>query len=181
MPRLHILQGGIDNGDRDWLIRAAKQNLAARTWITPKSARPGDQAVIYVGATFFATGTISGRAARRPDWGRRAYGAGLKSIKLIVPPIGINTIKQTIPDLTWALYPRSVTTPEAKVAAEIRQLIGHKAFESHGEDVASDIELIINDKKIRSQTTRRALIDARLGQGRFRAKLIDRWNGACIL
>ena len=77
MPRLHILQGGIDNGDRDWLIRAAKQNLVTRRWITPKSARAGDQAVIYVAATFFATGTISGKTARRPDWGPRAYGTGL--------------------------------------------------------------------------------------------------------
>lgn len=127
----------------------------------------------------FATGTIAGKTVRRADWGPRAYGAGLKSIKLIDPPIGIDTIKQTIPDLTWANYPRSVTTPAPKVAAKIRQLIGHAAFEWGDENVAADIELIIKDSRIRDKTTRRALIDARLGQGKFRTELIDRWDGAC--
>jgi len=46
MSLFHILQGGIENGDQAWLIKAAKQGLTARRWIAPKSARTGDDAVI---------------------------------------------------------------------------------------------------------------------------------------
>jgi hypothetical protein len=65
MAALHILQGGIENGDRNWLIKAAKRNLTTRRWITPKSARAGDQAVIYVGRALFATARISTDAHQR--------------------------------------------------------------------------------------------------------------------
>jgi hypothetical protein len=50
----------------------------------------------------------------------------------------------------------------------------HPAFESSDENVAADIELIITNGRIRDKTTRRALIDARLGQGKFRNDLINR-------
>lgn len=126
-----------------------------------------------------ATANISTKARRRRDWGPRAYGAGLNTIKLIDPPIGIGAIKKRIPKLAWANYPRSVTTPSPNVAAEIRRLIGRHAFETGSKDSATDIELILKDRRIRTKTTRRALIEARLGQGKFRTDLIKRWCGAC--
>jgi predicted restriction endonuclease len=43
-----------------------------------------------------------------------------------------------------------------------------------------DLEQIQNDKQI-SETTRQALINARLGQGQFRADLERRWNGLCAV
>jgi hypothetical protein len=49
------------------------------------------------------------------------------------------------------------------------------------DDLVRDLEQIQNDKRIKSETTRLALISARLGQGQFRADLERRWNGRCAL
>jgi predicted restriction endonuclease len=49
------------------------------------------------------------------------------------------------------------------------------------DDIARDIEQIQNDTRIKSETTRQALISARLGQGQFRVDLERRWNGRCAL
>jgi hypothetical protein len=48
------------------------------------------------------------------------------------------------------------------------------------DDLVRDLEQIQNDKQI-SETTRQALINARLGQGQFRADLERRWNGLCAV
>src|SRR5262249_54303546 len=72
--------------------------------------------------------------------------------------------------------------PPAKIATEIRRLIGLDAFRSGAEEAtAADIKLILNDRTIKTKTTRRLLIEARLGQGRFRTDLIKRWDGACAV
>jgi hypothetical protein len=105
MPKLHILQGGIENGDRDWLLRAARRKLRARAWIGPKSAQAGDDALIYVGTGFVATARVSTNAVPRRDWKGR-YGVGLDSIRLVEPPIPIEEIRKRVPELTWANYPR---------------------------------------------------------------------------
>src|SRR5262245_49147562 len=39
MRRLHIVQGGLDNGDKKWLERAARNHWNSRTWIAPSSYR----------------------------------------------------------------------------------------------------------------------------------------------
>src|SRR5207237_44628 len=61
----------------------------------------------------------------RDDWPNR-YGAGLSSIKLIRPAISLATIRRRIPGLTWANYPRSITTPSPDIADPIRKLIQHR-------------------------------------------------------
>jgi predicted restriction endonuclease len=44
-----------------------------------------------------------------------------------------------------------------------------------------DISKIRNDQTIRDETTRKALIDARLGMGKFRSDLQRRWKGQCAV
>jgi hypothetical protein len=79
--------------------------------------------VIYVaGYGFFATARIKSLAKPRQDWPNR-YGAGLASIKLIRPAISLATIQRSIPGLTWANYPRSITTPAPEIADQVRKLI----------------------------------------------------------
>jgi hypothetical protein len=96
---LHILQGGVDNGDKVWLERAAKQNLKRSTWIAPKSVKVGGEAVIYVaGLGFFATARIAGAPKPRADWVNR-YGAGLDSVRLITPPVSLGVIIARVPKL----------------------------------------------------------------------------------
>jgi HNH endonuclease len=51
----------------------------------------------------------------------------------------------------------------------------------HDNDEAADIDAILKDPKIKDETTRKVLVEARLGQGRFRSDLIERWSGACAV
>jgi hypothetical protein len=123
MSKLHIVIGGIDNGDKVWLERAASRKLNAPAWVAPKTAAIGDEVVIYVGGYgFFATARINSPPKPRDDWPNR-YGSGLRSIRLIRPAISLATIQRRIPGLTWANYPRSITTPPPEMAALVRKLI----------------------------------------------------------
>jgi len=122
--QLHIVQGGIKNGDKRWLERAAKTGgRSTPTWVAPKAAKIGDAAVVYIGGLgFFATAHIASTPIQRKDWKNR-FGAALDSIRLIEPPISLGAIQRSVPRLKWAAYPRSITTPEIKVAEQITDLI----------------------------------------------------------
>jgi hypothetical protein len=123
MNALHIVQGGIENGDKAWLETAARKRLTSPSWVAPKAAAIGDEVVIYVpGFGFFATARVTSHSKPREDWTNR-YGSALKAIRLIQPPITIATIQRRLPELTWAKYPRSITTPSAVIADRIRALI----------------------------------------------------------
>jgi len=121
---LHIVQGGIDNGDKAWLKKAARYHLqSSPTWVVPKAAAVGDDVVIYVGGYgFFAMARVSSSPRPRRDWPNR-YGASLTEIRLISPAISLATIQRHIRELTWAKYPRSITTPPPGVASRIEELI----------------------------------------------------------
>lgn len=125
MNALHIVQGDVEN-DKRWLERAAKLHLNSRSWVAPRSAVPGDDVVVFVaGYGFFATGQVTSQPKSLSDWKNR-YGAGLTAIRLIKPAISIATIRRAIPALTWANYPRSITTPAPEVAKHIRALITNR-------------------------------------------------------
>ena len=120
---LHIVQGGIQNGDKALLERLARGSQMTRSWVVPKSVNPEDEVVIYIrGYGFFATALAKSQAESRTDWKNR-YGAGLDSISLIEPPVSLAAIRRHIPDLEWAKYPRSITTPPPEIAGRIRALI----------------------------------------------------------
>ena len=124
MRKLHLVQGGIANGDKKWIERAARNGLrSTRNWVVPKTARIGDEVVLYIGGFgFFATGRVYSQPTPRTDWQNR-YGAGVDSIKLIEPPISLGAIRRNLPDLKWAVYPRSIATPTPELADSIKQLI----------------------------------------------------------
>lgn len=123
---MHIVQGGIENGDKKWLEKAAREKLNSRSWIVPRSATVGDDVVIYVsGYGFFATAKINTQTKPRTDWKNR-YGAGLNSIRLIQPAISLANIRRHIPKLTWANYPRSITSPPANIGSQILALISNR-------------------------------------------------------
>ncbi len=123
MQHLHIVQGGIENGDKGRLERASGTRTWMRSWIVPKSVRRGDDVIIHVGKFgLFATAVIASPPIKRSDW-RNRYGAAIEKIRLIEPPVSLAAVKRFVPDVTWARYPRSITTPSRKVAVKLLLLI----------------------------------------------------------
>src|SRR5580700_729016 len=121
MPTLHITQGGIENGDKRWLEKADRTNRKSVAWTIPKTANVGDDVVVFIGGYgFYATGVVHSAPLPRPDWANR-YGAAIASIRLIDPAISLASIQRHVPRLTWANYPRSITTPPPEVADTIRK------------------------------------------------------------
>jgi hypothetical protein len=126
LRRLHIVQGGVENGDKRRLERTAGSRRTLRSWVVPKAVQPGDDVVIHIGGHgLFATAVVKSSASPRKGWKNR-YGADVGDIRLIAPPIPMAVVQQRVPELNWANYPRSVTTPVADVAAKLRALIRRK-------------------------------------------------------
>jgi hypothetical protein len=122
MTRLHIVQGGIKNRDKDFLEGVSNYGKTSK-WIVPKSCEIGDDIVIFIGPFgFFATGRIKSPTTPSKNWPNR-YSADLANIRLIKPPISLFEIRRHVTGLKWANYPRSITTPPPAVADEIRRLI----------------------------------------------------------
>jgi hypothetical protein len=109
----------------------------------------------------------------------------LKSVELIEPPISLRIIRQRLPEFKWANYPRSVTTPPRRVASKLIRLLSRNVArhggkrENTGDDLALDLEDIV--KSHIGETTRRALLEARVGQGKFRVAVGKRWEGQCAV
>ncbi len=118
-----MTHGGIENGDKELLERAARDHLSTPAWNVPKKVKVGDTIVIYVsGYGFFATARVKSQSKPRPDWKKR-YGADLDSITLIDPPISLPDIRRHLPTFGWAQFPRSITTVPPETAEKIRVLI----------------------------------------------------------
>jgi hypothetical protein len=124
---LHIVQGGVENGDKRWLERSARRGRGnAQDWVVPKSVVVGDEVIIYIGGYgFFATARITAAPKRRKGWKNR-YGAEIALVRLIRPPISLGVLRLSVPKLTWAIYPRSITTPASAVASQVRELIRNR-------------------------------------------------------
>jgi 5-methylcytosine-specific restriction endonuclease McrA len=123
---LHIVQGGVDNGDKASLERSVKRGFRVDRWMVPKSAAIGDELVIYImGHGLFATATVAGTPTKRKDWLNR-YGAAISSLRLIIPPISLGVVKRDVPSWAWTRYPRSITSPKASVSIQLRALVKNR-------------------------------------------------------
>jgi hypothetical protein len=124
---LHLLNGGYGNGDKELLEKVSRGTGRAKAWVTPKSAAIGDEVVINVANYgFFATGRIASKTKPSAYWQNR-YCANLDLIQLIEPPISLSDVRKYIPDLKWAKYARSITTPSIDIAAQVRGLLSENA------------------------------------------------------
>jgi hypothetical protein len=187
MRALHIVQGGIKNGDKAWLEEAARNGWISESWVAPKNVAIDDDVVIYIADYgFFATARIHSSPVLRTDWKNR-YGAGLEYIKLIEPAISLPVIRRTIPELTWAIYPRSITTPSLEVAGQVRRLIRErrKVGAQHLEETdlgEANLDELLTAALLKAQP--RAPIQERTRRDRIRSQAIHlfvlrRANGKC--
>lgn len=187
MHTLHIVQGGIANGDKDWLENAADAGLDARHWVVPKSVGINDEVVIcIVGLGFFATACVKSEPFPHPHWPNR-YGAALTRIKRIEPAISLAAVQRHIPNLTWAKYPRSITTPSPEIAIQVRNLIRQRRA-SGVSDIDEDDLIEANIEELRAAAILNARPTAptceRKRRERVRSRavhlyVIRRANGVC--
>lgn len=187
MSRLHIVQGGLDNGDYAWLQKAHRSKLAGNSWVVPKTALPGDEVVIFVRSLgFAATAIVKTLPEKRKDWAGR-YGAAIGDVKLITPPISLGLIRARLPKLTWAVYPRSITTPTPDLAQEIRALISKRRLNGVADVKADEVDganlgelrILAAESGSKSTRTRATKQTYRLRSMAVRRYALLRSNGCC--
>ncbi len=188
MEVLHIVQGGVENGDKKWLEKAARGKWSADSWTVPKIAKVGDDVVVFIlGIGFFATAKVISMpepcGRDRPN----RYRAGLASIRLIKPAISLAAIRREIPKLTWTVYPRSYTTPPTPVAKQIRNLIAirrrtglprldDKSLKEASLDELLQIALLGARSKVAGKS---AKVVYRARSSAIRLYVLRRTNGSC--
>lgn len=185
---LHLIQAGIQNGDRDWLDKAARRGLTSSpNWVVPKAAAVGDEVVFFIGGFgFFATGRIATAPKPRRDWVNR-YGSAVGSIRLIWPAISLATIRRQVPDLSWAVYPRSITTPDPGIAEQVRVLIAERrrtrTLDLSPEGLAGanidELRRVALLQAVRSTRARPSVRIERARSAAIRLYVLQRANGQC--
>ena len=128
-------------------------------------------------------GTISSvKKEVRPSWYRkpdRRFGTRLRfTINAAIDPVDVTALpwfkKLLRQQQSFRNGLNSIS--DQKVIAALNVLA-----DATGDDVSADIGRIRSDPTVRSETTRKALIDARLGMGDFRDALARRWNNQCAV
>jgi HNH endonuclease len=128
MPPLHVVQGGLQNGDEAYVRKYGRQGKGtADGWVVPKNAKVGDDVAIFFigGPGILATAKIAGSPSPADDWPNR-YRAPLSSIRLLTPSISLGVLRKRLPELQWLKYPRSLTTLDPVMAKKLRQLIAER-------------------------------------------------------
>lgn len=186
MPTLHIVQGNADQ-DRRRLEATVIGGPIVRTWVVPKSAVPGDDVVIFIGGYgFYATARVRSKASARGDWTGR-YAAAIEAIRLIEPAISLGTIRHRVPELTWGIYPRGITTPDREVSDRVKLLIeerrktglpdiNDKALSVAGLDELRRVALMRASSTV-SRRERKIIAHAR--SQAIRRYVLSRANGCC--
>ncbi|MBR0749968.1 HNH endonuclease [Bradyrhizobium japonicum] len=118
----------------------------------------------------------------RPSWYRkpgRRFGTRLRFVvNMTADPIEVTAMASFKKLLRQQQSFRNGlnSTSDQKFIAAMRSL-----GDEPDDDVSADISRIRSDPTVRSETTRKALIDARLGTGDFRGALARRWRNQCAV
>lgn len=185
--RLHIVVGGIDNGDKAALDRLGPRSGRVSQWNVPREAIPGDDVVFFIpGFGFYATGVIDGNPVPRKGWKNR-YKSPVRGIRLIDPPISLSVILAEVPELSWARYPRSITSPDTAVSEAVRELIQRRRSGKLSEKVPPSLDglnLLELRRLALSKSSKIAKVVSRSQKQRLRSEAIKlyalrRADGVC--
>jgi 5-methylcytosine-specific restriction endonuclease McrA len=186
-PALHIVQGGVENGDKRWLEQAAGSERVAENWVAPKSAHVGDEVVVYVGGHgLFATARISSPPMPRSDWPNR-HGAAIDLVRLIEPPISLEVLRRRMPEFQWTIYPRSITTPNKAIGEKLRAMIEDRRKgkgadleeEELRESSLEELRAAALAKASKSATARHRVVIERRREVAIKTYALRRADGCC--
>ncbi len=185
MSELHIVQSSKEDAiELDELKSDRRETVG---WIVPKSAEVGDDVLVYLhGSGFIANATVATGPALDSDG---KYRADLGDVVLIRPSISLETIREMMPDLKWANYPRGMKTAGVAFADRLRALTRRLSESSVrtsrsrpgvDSEIEDDIRAASSELVVLDQTTREAVIEARRGQGAFRQALLNAWQSCAV-
>jgi HNH endonuclease len=116
----------------------------------------------------------------RPSWYRKAgrrFGTRLEFVVDPAEPIEVTTL----PWFKRLLRQQQSFRNGLNSISDSKIIAAMSSLGDDQDEVGADISRIRSDPKVRNETTRKALIDGRLGMGAFRSALARRWKNACAV
>jgi 5-methylcytosine-specific restriction enzyme A len=148
MTALHICQGGISNGDKDWLEKASGKT-DEQDWTVPKKALIGDEVVFHVEENgLYATGIVLS-VPKKSRTRINRYRARVGQIALLNSPLPIVLLKRQIPSFKWSNYPRGYTSPSPEIVSQLRALLSKRGYWPSFPDVDGSESVIEGRPKLR--------------------------------
>jgi hypothetical protein len=136
-----VLRVLVGENDVQAAFNRAAESGTTISWIVPKAADPGDEAVFLFNRAFFLGQGVVRTAPVPTMHGRRSVSqAEVGALRVFEHPVPLGEIAKHIPDWEWPSYPRSFTTPPPDVAAKLLSLLKPEArstASSAGEDAGS--------------------------------------------
>jgi hypothetical protein len=127
-------------------------------------------------------GTISAVEKEvRPSWYRKAGRRFGTRLQFVVDPSADPVEVTALPWFKRLLRQQQSFRNGLNSISDSKIIVAMSSLGEDQDDLSVDISQIRSDPKVRSETTRKALIDARLGMGDFRRALARRWKNACAV
>ncbi|HET7543831.1 MAG TPA: hypothetical protein VFK05_28360 [Polyangiaceae bacterium] len=176
MERVHILLGR--NEEYSWFDRAVESGESL-PWTVPKSAQPGDLALMLFGAAIRGTGRIEDK----PDPADRSgkYSSFVGSITRLSTPVQVSTLVEKFAGRwEWPTHPRMYTTVPETIEEELLRLINALPPVQRGVDDEILPPFDPKDENDGRKRTMRAITE-RQGQGSFRADVLAAYGDQCAI
>jgi hypothetical protein len=117
----------------------------------------------------------------RPSWYRKAGRRFGTRVQFVVDPTADPVDVAALPWFKRLLRQQQSFRNGLNSISDSKIIAAMSSLGDENDDVSADIGRIRSNPKVRNETTRKALIDARLGMGDFRTTLARRWKNACAV
>jgi len=149
------------------------RSAARNTWHFIRDMRIGDIALVPHNKHFYVAEVLGPPTHRADFHGFSGFSRRARWLNDQRP-----FVKDELPEIKAALLDRPTIYPlNLKLRPAVAQFIDGLLPKA---TITEDIK-ILNERLDLSVTTRKALIDARVGQGRFRDELLSAWDHACAV
>jgi hypothetical protein len=119
---LHVLIG--ENTARDTWEEFVRSGRAI-SWIVPKAAEPGDEALfVFNRDKFIGAGVIASEPEPDAFQGKPAFRADVRDLKQFKRPLDVDEVAAKIPEWKWPdSYTKGRTTPDDAIARKLSRIV----------------------------------------------------------